>query len=109
MRPLAEVSRHARSHGGHAKVEHGNNSPAEFSQILGEQVVLAKKTASANRGASEDFKVASKNPKVSSENPKAATENPKAASEHPQTTSDNPKAASEHPQSDQRESQSGHR
>jgi hypothetical protein len=85
---LGEVSRLVRSHGGHAKVEHGNNSPAEFSQILGEQVVLAKETTNANRGVSEDFKVASKNPKVSSENPKAANEKPKEASEKPKVAID---------------------
>jgi trimeric autotransporter adhesin len=72
--PLAEVSRQARSHGGHAKVEHGNNSPAEFSQILGEQVVLARETTNANKEASEEFKASGKNHKATTENLKAATD-----------------------------------
>ena len=71
---LGEGARLEQAHGGRAKVEHGNNSPARFSQVLGEQVAIAETKTDANKESSEDFKVAIKNTEAVSDDSKPASE-----------------------------------
>jgi hypothetical protein len=71
---LGEGARLEQAHGGRAKVEYGNNSPARFSQVLGEQVAIAETKTDTNKESSEDFKVAIKNTEAVSDDATPASE-----------------------------------